>query len=104
MLSPYVLGWFPLSPNLAGAFIGGFIGLELKDGRITNFTLNFILLTGLMLFIPATFYRKYKNDAYAYDFYISAGGSLIFLFVIFWLVEYSGRQIIFGEKIIRYQY
>lgn len=105
ILTPLVIDFNPLFPNLAAMFIGSIIGFTISSGKIDKKFLKSMSNKALLMFFIGTILRvlgvalSLPFDEYNVpEFLVTTGGSLIVMLLVIYYIDFRGKGEKFAKK------
>ena len=99
-MAQFMMGWFPLLPNLALSFWGTAIGIELADGKITKEFINRLLKISIIVFVAGIVVVFTMDDRYMNNFFVPTAGSFALLGILLYFIEVRGKGTKLAEKTV----
>lgn len=105
ILTPLVIDFNPLFPNLAAMFIGSIIGFTISSGNIDKKFIKSMGNKALLMFFIGTIIRSLgvglslPFDEYNVpEFLVTTGGSLILMLLVIYYIDFRGKGDKFAKK------
>ncbi|MBD3351084.1 MAG: DUF1624 domain-containing protein [Candidatus Lokiarchaeota archaeon] len=111
-LTPLVIDFNPLFPNLAAMLIGTIIGLNIADGDVKKKFSDKIIYSTIIMFVIGFFYKIIDmvigdsidlSEFRVGEFLLTTAGSVLLLMIIIYMVDVRGKGKKFAKRTVTFR-